>query len=127
MKRYIRCDSGYPYPYKQSPEYKRLMELGYILEVNKRPEAKGGGELGLAFNKYKDACIIKFPDGDPYAVFTFMEPTDPELLDDFSIEHGMNHWDVYDDGERINDYIDYEPNSFDECVVCALRYFLTYY
>lgn len=125
MKRYIRSSSGYPYPYKQSPEYARLADYGYTLEVNKRPTQRGG--RGLDYNEYTNACVIKFPDGDTYASFTFLEPTDPDLLDEFSIEHGMNHWDVYADGERINDRIDYEPYTFDECVVCALRYFWSYY
>lgn len=127
MKRYIRSSSGYPYPYKQSPEYQKLIDFGYILEVNERPEAIGGGELELAYNKYKNACVIKFPDGDVYASFTFLEPTDPELLDDFSVRYGMNHWDVYNYDDRITDRMDYEPYSFDECVVCALRYFWAYY
>lgn len=89
--------------YKDDEAYKKLLEYDYILDTS------------------DDGCVIKFSDGDPYATFRFVAPTEEELAD------GLDEWLIYADGDLINERLDYYPTNYDEAVKTAIRYFWSHY
>ena len=89
--------------YKNDEAYKKLLEYDYILDTS------------------DDGCVIKFSDGDPYATFRFVTPTEEELAD------GLDEWLIYADGDLINERLDYYPTNYDEAVKTAIRYFWSHY
>lgn len=100
--------------YKNSEAYERLIDLGYSLDL------------------LDDGCVIRFPDGDPYATFKFAPP-DPEMFADMELtpeeikRYGWDEWFVRADGDLINERIDFPPTNYDDAVLESIRYFLSHY
>ena len=89
--------------YKDSEAYKKLAEYDYILDAN------------------GDNITIKWPDGDVYAKFHLVPPTEEDLAD------GLDEWLVYADGQLANNSFDYYPATYDQAVKCAIEYFWSHY
>lgn len=89
--------------YKDSEAYKKLAEYDYILDVK-------GNDIA-----------IKWSDGDVYAKFHLVPPTEEEFAD------GFDEWLVYADGQLANNSFDYYPATYDQAVKCAIEYFWSHY